>query len=38
MRQLEKAIGHPPVLAISTHACKGLSVAVKEVFPGIEHR
>uniref|UniRef100_A0A0A9GRG2 SWIM-type domain-containing protein n=1 Tax=Arundo donax TaxID=35708 RepID=A0A0A9GRG2_ARUDO len=38
MRQLEKAIGHPPSLVISTDACKGLDAAVKEVFPGIEHR
>ncbi|CAA0842511.1 Unknown protein [Striga hermonthica] len=35
MRQL---VGHPPSLAISTDACKGLDAAVKEVFPGIEHR
>ncbi|KAL6661634.1 hypothetical protein ACP70R_001018 [Stipagrostis hirtigluma subsp. patula] len=38
MRQLEKAIGHPPSLTIATDACKGLDAAVKEVFPGIEHR
>lgn len=38
MMQLKKAIGHPPVLAISSDACKGLSAAMKEVFPGIEHR
>ena len=38
MSQLKKAIGHPPVLAISSDACKGLDGAVKKEFPGIEHR
>ena len=38
MSQLKKAIGHPPVLAISSDACKGLDGAVKKVFLGIEHR
>ena len=36
MRQLHKAIGHLPVLAICSDACKGLENAVKEVFPKAE--
>jgi len=38
MSQLHKAIGHLPVLAICTDACKGLEKAVKDVFPQAEHR
>ena len=38
MTQLHKAIGHLPVLAICTDACKGLEKAVKDVFPQAEHR
>ena len=38
MRQLEKAIGIPPVLAISSDACKGIEKAVKAIFPWAEHR
>jgi hypothetical protein len=38
MRQLEKAIGHPPFLTFATDACKGLDAAITEVFPNIEHR
>ena len=38
MRQLHKAIGHLPVLAICSDACKGLENAVKEVFPQAEKR
>jgi len=38
MSQLHKAIGHLPVLAICTDACKGLEKTVKDVFPQAEHR
>ena len=38
MEQLQKAIGNPPHLAISSDACKGLENAVKKVFPQAEHR
>ena len=38
MQQLQKAIGDPPHLAISSDACKGLENAVKKVFPWAEHR
>ena len=38
MVKLKKAIGHPPALAISSDACKGLASAVKTLFPGTEHR
>jgi transposase-like protein len=32
-KQLRKAIGHPPLLAICSDACKGLTAAVTNVFP-----
>jgi transposase-like protein len=38
MSQLHKVIGHLPVLAICTDACKGLERTVKDVFPRAEHR
>ncbi|CAN6168222.1 unnamed protein product [Urochloa humidicola] len=38
MEQLHKAIGDMPHLAICTDACKGLKVAVKQVFPWAERR
>jgi hypothetical protein len=38
MQQLQKAIGNPPYLAISSYACKGLENAVKTVYPWAEHR
>ena len=38
MQQLQKAIGNPPHLAISSYACKGLENAVKNVYPWAEHR
>ena len=38
MRQLRRSIGHMDPLAISTDACKGLTNAVKEVFPRAEGR
>ncbi|WVZ87975.1 hypothetical protein U9M48_034546 [Paspalum notatum var. saurae] len=38
MQQLQKAIGNPPYLAISSDACKGIENAVKQVFPWAEHR
>jgi hypothetical protein len=31
--QLHKATGEPPLLEICSDACKGLTFAVKEVFP-----
>ncbi|WVZ92106.1 hypothetical protein U9M48_038195 [Paspalum notatum var. saurae] len=38
MQQLQKAIGNPPILAISSDACKAIANAVKAVFPWAEHR
>lgn len=38
MQQLQKAIGNPPNLAISSDACKGIEKAVKAIFPWAEHR
>jgi hypothetical protein len=38
MEHLQKAMGNPPILAISSDACKGLENAVKKVFPNAEHR
>jgi hypothetical protein len=38
MKQLRNAIGELPKLAICTDACKGLEVAVKQVFPWAEQR
>jgi transposase-like protein len=36
--QLRKAIGEPTLLAIHSDACKGLTEAVKDVFPNAERR
>jgi hypothetical protein len=36
MQQLRKAIGDPPVLAICSDGCKGLTTAVNDVFPNAE--
>jgi hypothetical protein len=38
MQQLRKAIGNPPILAICSDACKGLTSAVNDVFPNAEKR
>jgi hypothetical protein len=38
MENLRKAIGGPPLLAISSDACKGLENDVKVVFPHVEQR
>jgi len=38
MQQLQKAVGSPPGLVISTDACKGLETAVSAVFLEAEHR
>jgi transposase-like protein len=38
MKQLRKAIGEPPLLAICSSACKGLTRSVKDVFPDVEQR
>jgi len=38
LQQLRRAIAHPEGLVIHTDACKGLEVAVDNVFPGVEHR
>jgi transposase-like protein len=38
LQQLRKAIGEPPLLAVCSDACKGLTLAVKEVFPNAEGR
>jgi transposase-like protein len=38
LQQLKKAIGEPPLLAIHSDACKGLTIAVQEVFPHAEWR
>jgi transposase-like protein len=35
---VRRAIAHPNGLVIHTDACKGLEVAVDNVFPGVEHR
>ena len=37
-QQLQKAIGNPPALALSSDACKGLKNAIKTVYPWAEHR
>jgi hypothetical protein len=36
MNNLRKAIGHPPLLAISSDPCKGLENVVKVVFLNVE--
>jgi transposase-like protein len=36
MDNLRKAIGDPPLLAVSSDACKGLENVLKVVFPHIE--
>ena len=38
LHNLRQAIAHPNGLVIHTDACKGLEVAVDNVFPGVEHR
>ncbi|XP_035823234.1 uncharacterized protein [Zea mays] len=38
MTQLKKALGECPLLAICTDACKGLEIAVGQVFPQAEQR
>jgi hypothetical protein len=38
IENLRKAIGHPPLLAVSSDACKGLENDVKVVFRHIEQR
>ena len=38
LQNLRRAISHPNGLVIHTDACKGLEVAVDNVFPGVEHR
>jgi len=38
MRQLQKAIGNPPHLAISSDAAKSIANAIQEVYPWAEHR
>jgi hypothetical protein len=36
MEHLRRAIGDPPLLTVSSDACKGLENAVKNVFPHVE--
>jgi hypothetical protein len=38
MTHLQRAIGDLPLLAFSTDACKGLEMAVKDVFPHAKQR
>jgi transposase-like protein len=38
LQNLRRAIAHPNGLVIHTEACKGLEVAMDNVFPGVEHR
>jgi zinc finger SWIM domain-containing protein 3 len=38
MENLRKAIGDPPLLVVSSDACKGLENAVKAMFPHVEQR
>jgi transposase-like protein len=38
MENLRKAIGHPPLLAVSSDACKGLENVMKAVFHHVEQR
>jgi hypothetical protein len=38
MQQLRKAIGDLPVLAVCSDACKGLTNAMRDVFPNAEKR
>jgi hypothetical protein len=37
LQNLRRAIAHPNGLIIHTYACKGLEVAMDNVFPGAEH-
>jgi hypothetical protein len=36
MEHLRRAIGDPPLLVVSSDACKGLENAVNVVFPHVE--
>jgi transposase-like protein len=38
MENLRKAIGDPPLLAVSSDACRGLANVVKAVFAHVEQR
>ena len=38
LQNLRHMIGFPNGLVIHTDACKGLEIAVDQVFPGVEHR
>ena len=38
LQQLRKAIGDLPVLAVCSDACKGLTNAMRDVFPNAEER
>jgi hypothetical protein len=38
LQNLYRAIAHPNGLVIHTDSCKGLEVAVDNVFPGVENR
>jgi hypothetical protein len=38
LQQLRKAIGEPPLLAVCSDACKGLTESVRDVFPQVERR
>jgi hypothetical protein len=37
LQQLRKAIGEPPILVVSSDACKGLTMVVAEVFPHTDY-
>jgi hypothetical protein len=38
LQNLHRAIAHPNGLVIHTYVCKGLEVAMDNMFPGVEHR